>query len=596
MRPYGFFFLGPPGARIGTMRSGGYEGPLPGFWGLGPGLRPKRTGGKRLSFRGMREMLAPAAGPRAVSNPLQIDRTREPNAQRRGSIPAMVGAASKRALLEEASFGHRIAEDETAELARYFVETDQWRRLYSGERDIVYGPKGSGKSALYSLLVQKADDLFDRDILVVTAENPSGTPAFRDVIAEPPTSESAFVALWKLYFLSLIAGKLSEWGVQTDEAKSVYRALDDAGLLQVKGSLQARLKAVLSYVRRITLEPTVALDPGTGAVTGVGGKITLREPEPHQRREGFVSLETLLIAANEALRQLHFRIWIVLDRLDVAFIQNDALEQNALRALFRAYIDLKTLDQVSLKLFLRSDVWDRITAAGFREATHITATLTITWDRPALLQLMMRRILKNPRIADYYRVDPERVFASVEEQEQLLNRMFPDQIDAGRNPKTFDWMLGRTRDGSGQSAPRELIHLLSSVRDSELRRIEIGHGEAADEMLFDRPAFKEALREVSEVRLNQTLYAEYPDLKRYVAALGGEKSQQSVPTLAYLWDVSERDARAVADRLIEIGFFEERGTKEAPNYWVPFLYREALQMVQGEAKESGPRIGVYRQG
>ena len=35
-------------------------------------------------------------------------------------------------LLRDASFGARVAEEETAELASYFVETDQWMRIVRG--------------------------------------------------------------------------------------------------------------------------------------------------------------------------------------------------------------------------------------------------------------------------------------------------------------------------------------------------------------------------------------------------------------------------------------------------------------------------------
>ncbi len=64
------------------------------------------------------------------------------------SLTIMPTAEVLRDLLNDASFGQRIPEDEIHELAEYFVETDQWRRLWSDERDIVLGPKGSGKSAL----------------------------------------------------------------------------------------------------------------------------------------------------------------------------------------------------------------------------------------------------------------------------------------------------------------------------------------------------------------------------------------------------------------------------------------------------------------
>lgn len=54
-------------------------------------------------------------------------------------------------LLQTVKFGERIAEEELEYLQKYFVQTEDWRRLYSGEVDVIYGSKGSGKSALYSM-------------------------------------------------------------------------------------------------------------------------------------------------------------------------------------------------------------------------------------------------------------------------------------------------------------------------------------------------------------------------------------------------------------------------------------------------------------
>jgi hypothetical protein len=47
----------------------------------------------------------------------------------------------------------------------------------------------------------------------------------------------------------------------------------------------------------------------------------------------------------------------------------------------------------------------------------------------------------------------------------------------------------------------------------------------------------------------------------------------------------DRDATLEkAKELVELGFFEQRGTKEQPTFWVPFLYRDALHLVQGRAE------------
>lgn len=98
----------------------------------------------------------------------------------------------KHAILSASSFGQRVAEEEIDQLTAYFVETDHWRRLYRGEIDVVYGAKGSGKSALYSLLLSRSSKLKDQRILLVPAESPRGTPAFRDLLLDPPTTEREF--------------------------------------------------------------------------------------------------------------------------------------------------------------------------------------------------------------------------------------------------------------------------------------------------------------------------------------------------------------------------------------------------------------------
>ena len=228
------------------------------------------------------------------------------------------------------------------ELAAYFVETDQWRRLLSGDVDVVYGAKGSGKSALYALLNKNEDALLARDILVVSGENPSGAAAFKEVATDPPTSEDEFVALWKAYFLSLIAAVLQDWRVESKEAVAVYKALGDAGLLVPDGSLSARLSAARSFVRQFrpsAVESTVLLDPAMNPVA-VTGKITLREPNSELKTSGFISLDDLLKQANDALSDLGYTIWLLLDRLDVAFETHEELEKRALRALFKAYLDI----------------------------------------------------------------------------------------------------------------------------------------------------------------------------------------------------------------------------------------------------------------
>lgn len=493
----------------------------------------------------------------------------------------------KRSVLQKTTFGKRIAEEEVDQLASYFVETDQWRRIYAGDVDIVFGDKGAGKSAIYSLLVSRAEELFDRGIILVPGERPRGAPAFKDLVVDPPTSQPEFVGLWKLYFLCLLAQATRDWGIRSDASERVVETLEAARLIE-KGplSLQALIRGALDYIRALrraeSLEGGFVLDPTTGVPVGLTGKITLREPSPDERREGLRSMDSLFAALDETLAATSYTIWLVLDRLDVAFADSDEVEGNALRALFAVYSDLREYRGIEVKIFLRTDIWRRITRDGMREASHVEDQAAISWDSQSLLNLVIRRCLRNELVREFYAVNEGDVLSSVEAQRELFYRIFPDQVEAGsRKSTTFDWMLGRTRDGSGRTAPRELIHLLSSLRDEQLRMLEIGHDEPQGEQLFDRAAFKVALPEISRTRLEQTLYAEYPALRPYVERLDRRKSQQSARTLSEIWDCELAEAREVADQLVEVGFFERRQAGGDTAYWVPFLYRDALHLVQG---------------
>lgn len=495
---------------------------------------------------------------------------------------------TKQDVLRSMTFGQRVAEDETDMLGTYFVETDHWVRLFRGDIDVVYGTKGAGKSALYSLLLSRRDALFDRNVLLVPAENPRGAPAFRDLLTDPPTTEREFVGLWKLYFCSLLHSVLQDFDIKNESSKQLEEALDREGLVKGSLSLAALLRGVMTYVRGAlkpqAVEGGVELDPLTQLPKGFKGKIIFSEPGKAGVDPELRSVDRLLELANIALETSRLKAWVLLDRLDVAFAEDIKLEANALRALFRVYLDLLAYPSIQLKIFLRTDIWARITSEGFREASHVTRHITISWNRNSLLNLIVRRAIYNKTIADMYGVTDELARKDVSEQESFFYRLCPDQVDVGPNkPTTFDWLLTRTRDGTQLNAPRELIHFLNSLREVQVKRLEHGESEPDGEKLFARVSFKDALPEVSKVRLEQTLYAEHPEKKPWIEKLRGEKTLHTPESLATIWNIPAEQATAQALEIAGIGFFEVRGSKQEPNFWVPFLYRDALDLIQGSA-------------
>jgi hypothetical protein len=489
---------------------------------------------------------------------------------------------NKHKLLSETTFGHRVAEEEQEDLGKYFVETEEWKDIFSGRIDVVYGPKGSGKSALYSLLLKRADTLFDRGIIAVPAENLRGAAAFKDLVKNEPATEHEFVVLWKLYFLSLIGDQLIEYSATSRPATIVIDTLREAGLAKHEG-LSAKLAAVMKYLKRLfspeSLSAELIFDPATGLPKGIGARITPQDATDDERAMGRYSVDQLLAMSNDALQEVGLTVWLLLDRLDFAFKDDPRLEVNALRTLFFAYLDMQALARISVKIFLRTDIWKRLVTDGFREASHITRERTISWDSASLLNLVIRRLIQNSTVCGHYAVNADEILGSTKAQRELFYRVFPQQVERTKDsPKTFDWVLLRTRDGSGESTPREVIHLFNQAREQQLKKLELGEREPDGDLLFNARAFADVFPIVSKARLEKTFFAEYPRLRYYVERLGGQKPSQTLESLATIWKASTDDTARIAIDLHDAGFFERQGGVATPTYVVPLLYRSALDM------------------
>lgn len=464
--------------------------------------------------------------------------------------------------LEGLVFGQRVAEEEPR-LEEYFVETLLWRKILRGEVDIVYGMKGSGKSAIFHLLTVGKN--VPSGVMVIAAETPRGAPIFNAIKTDPPPTEVQFVYLWKLYVLSLIANVPEILEILRKEEAALMAKLSSAGVIGFdKGEI---LKRALSYVDSVKI-PNVL-------------EVGVAHPDEEEKR---IDADSAMSVLNRILVRDGHTMWVLFDRLDTVFDDNPNLEENALRALFKTYRDFAKHNHVRLKIFLRTDIWRALTEKGFREASHITQSATIEWSEANIVNLIIRRILSNPELVEFYGIEPEKILADYDEQRKLFYRIFPDQIDAGtRKSETIRWLMARVADGTQQVAPRELIHLLNETKDEQIKAVELGEPAPEGEKLFSPAAMKRALPAVSQVRLEQTIFAEYPELKSRILMLEGEKATQSLETLSKVWDTTGEETEKIASALVAIGFFELRGDKKNPQYWVPFLYRPRLKLIQGKA-------------
>tara|TARA_R110001583_G_scaffold131425_1_gene283159 strand:+ start:1044 stop:2507 length:1464 start_codon:yes stop_codon:yes gene_type:complete len=484
--------------------------------------------------------------------------------------------------LEEVTFGNQVAENEANALSTYFVETQAWKKLFNGEVDVIFGSKGAGKSALYTLLLNKKNSLYERNIFLISAEKPTGKTVFSDMSSEPPTQENEFITLWKVYFCQLIVNWLIENKMCEGAAKVVADKLVDAGLIEEKNTIKRLLASAKKFAKQLTR--VEGIEGGLGLEGGVSGKITFHTPDQELKAKGYSSVDDLLDTLNEYLSEIGKVGWILCDRLDVAFDQSVELEKNALRALFKVYRDLEEYESIFLKIFLRDDIWNRITQEGFREASHINRDITISWNSRNLLNLIVSRALQNTLLLERYNVDSKEILANYDKQKDFYYKMFPQQVDVGeRQSETFEWVLSRIRDGLNSTPPRELIHYYNEMISQEINEQDIANNNVEEPNIVSKVAIKNAAYEVSKTRILRTLFAEYPEFKDDVLAFENKKAEHNIETLCTVWGVDTNMALTKANKLSEVGFFELKTAKNEKVYKIPFIYRFYLNVTQGKA-------------
>lgn len=477
-------------------------------------------------------------------------------------------------------YGKSVAEFDEA-LEDYFVETDAFRQLIRDKIDIVAGDKGTGKTAIYRILQTRYTSMDGlNSIEVIPAFNPKGASIFEPLTKHPKQVEGEYNKLWKTYFLSLAGNYiLSVWdGDNTGKMKELDFLLSGLDLrnkvIEAPSIFQkvlARLGGLLRW-KSAQIEYKVSPDGTQSFIPRVDfdktGDLSSNQPAE-------VPIEHCLQLLNEALREAGITIWIAIDRLDEAFHGFPEVEIPALRALFRSYLDLNDLTNLKLKLFVRRDLFRRITAGGFVNLTHVNARkFEIIWDDADLLNLICRRIVSNDEFAKQAQLESS-------SNETIFDFMFPEQVDVGkRKPKTWNWILRRIRDGNDVKPPRNLIDLISKAQQAQLRaedrRLrEVGPGTP----LIEADALRKGLTQLSVERVNDTILSESAFLAPVVERFRGGKAEHNDDSLKEMLNLPEEKFKSTITSLIEIGFLEDiRGT-----YKVPAIYREGFEITQGKA-------------
>lgn len=485
-------------------------------------------------------------------------------------------------ILQKVQFGNPVAElDE--DLPNYFLITDTFKHLTSGKFEIIAGDKGTGKTAIYQHLqhsYKKIPELYG--VEVIAGFNLSGEPLFRRLGDENKLTEGQYITIWKMYFLSLAGNWLlkNSRGQKSQSLNNLSNLLSKIGLLSIDDSAGSIFSRLMGWLRLNATPKTVGMEVSFNefGIPVFTPKIELgKASTPETADIEVISHQEAYNTLNTALAERNIILWIALDRLDEAFVGRPDIEALALRALIRTFMDM-SYRNLRLKLFVRNDLFRKITREGFVNLTHVHARRKeIMWDDEDLLGVIVQRIRNNSEIFRTIGFNVSRA-----SNKQIFNMMFPHKVYLGpQGSTTWNWMLNQIRDGNNVRPPRNLIDLCIMAQEEQLRHERHAPREYAINIPIIEPeALKKAAVRLSKQRIEDTLMAEYgEDVKTAIKAFRNGKAEHNEETLAELFGVEVAAARLIAKVLSDIGFLEEyRNT-----YKVPPLYRPGLNITKGKA-------------
>jgi hypothetical protein len=320
-----------------------------------------------------------------------------------------------REALRELNLGSSVAEFDQ-QLESYFVETQPFLDLIDGRRDIIAGDKGTGKTAIFKVLHRRYANIPQlKNTIVVPAFNLSGNPIFQQLAEKGVLDESEYIRFWKAYILSIVGN----WVLKTNKykPKSKLHALDillrGLELRSDADGVKTIFEKVVSRIGRLfdwksvefsinVKETGYSFTPKVELGTGAEEKTT-------------VPIERCLSLLDDCLSDIGKKVWVALDRLDEAFQGHPDAEIPALRALLRTYLDLEEFDNITVKLFIRRDLFGRVVKGGFVNLTHINARkIELRWDEEDLKTLLCRRVSQNDtfcKLVEFGKQDNDSIFS-----------------------------------------------------------------------------------------------------------------------------------------------------------------------------------------
>ncbi|MCI5147183.1 MAG: hypothetical protein D3923_17065, partial [Candidatus Electrothrix sp. AR3] len=338
--------------------------------------------------------------------------------------------------LKKLNFGPPAAERDD-NLTKYFVQSESFNRLYNLEKHIALGNRGSGKTAIFEMIAQKAKINNKKTVIKLFPEDYSYEildEVLKSEVEGSWAKQNAYAAAWKYVLFVLAMKAVTKEGAKYKRAAAgrIYTYLRDNHTTQDKNPIGL----LISYLKRLEDVKIAKYRAG------------LKAKSLHKLYK-LEEIKNLIGDLDEVSAKRP--VLILVDELDRGWDSSEDAKA-FVGGLFQATMSINSqMKNIRILLSLRKELYNSIPtiyddAQKFRDVIEI-----IQWDEKSLLKLVAKRIESSLELT----INTT--------HEKKWGYIFSETLDY-RQTKSFNYFIDRTL-----YRPREIIQFCDSTREIAIK-------------------------------------------------------------------------------------------------------------------------------
>ncbi|MEH2325581.1 MAG: AAA family ATPase [Nostoc sp.] len=466
-------------------------------------------------------------------------------------------------IIESLRFPEVNAADPRQDLNLLFQRTTDFERFLDDTTCLIRGRKGTGKTALYWLFLKHksvaqklAHGRLDNTVFLSAhgrfQESRPSRDEFQIIHQTLQQNRGTWEAFWRAYLL--------------------LRCHQENLLNFPKGKKSAKFSELRKIINNLPKERWQS--ESTQVLLELSTNSELR----------LIVKDAIDILLNEEAKNNSQKLWFLYDDLDEDFPEVGGIRQQALTGLFQLVqsCDANRLTEIRFKIFLREDIWNRL---SFDNKSHFTGRdIILQWTRIDFLRLALRQAIQSEDFKNLVdRISPvafESIDQATEESiDKALELLWGSRRRGGNRAKNVSrWVYERLTDSSSTTFPRSLSILLKGAKEQELSYKGQSSSKFRTDRLLQGKSLEFGLKKASEKRCEE-IKEEYPDLTKFFDSLKGKLAFLSKEQLQTVWQESAHDIadfEEFASFLSEIGIIEWR--EKEKRYKVADIYVYGFEM------------------